>query len=171
MNENRVRARIQVKNDIEAHWNLARNFVPKSGEIIVYAVDDNHAAPRIKVGDGTTIVVDLPFVETDTARTDIEVNTTAYWNSLPEYVPSYGNIIIYTDKSVKDGVNIPGIKIGDGVAYCIDLPFVGDDTLYTLTTHINNTSMHITDAERTFWNNKLNYNDNVVEENLQLTRN
>lgn len=62
MAENTIHSRIQLKNDTEAHWNQATNFTPKSGEIIVYNVDENHSSPRIKVGNGSTVVSSLPFI-------------------------------------------------------------------------------------------------------------
>lgn len=62
---------------------------------------------------------------------DIKYGSTSYWTSLSNYIPAAGEIIIYTDKDViiDDGQtkNIPGIKIGDGLAYGIDLPFIGDE--------------------------------------------
>ena len=62
--EKQINARIPQKIDIEANWLKAVNFTPKAGEIIVYAVDENHEVPRIKIGDGITKVSDLPFVIT-----------------------------------------------------------------------------------------------------------
>ena len=77
MTERNIKSRIINKHDIEAHWLLAENFIPKQGEIIVYdsEVDENgntltlptgRSAPytyeRIKVGDGKTLVSDLPFI-------------------------------------------------------------------------------------------------------------
>ena len=67
-NEKNISARIIHKHDIEAHWNLAENFIPKKGEIIVYDPDYNEETktgyeyPRFKIGDGETFVYDLPFV-------------------------------------------------------------------------------------------------------------
>ena len=61
MADNIVNARIQLKNDTEAHWNNATNFRPKKGELIIYSTDDTHPFPRFKVGDGTTTVNSLPF--------------------------------------------------------------------------------------------------------------
>ena len=55
-NEKTINARLQQKHDIEAHWKLATNFIPKAGEIIVY--DDLN---KIKIGDGTTYVNELLF--------------------------------------------------------------------------------------------------------------
>lgn len=61
--EKRIKARQQQKHDTEANWLLAGNkgFVPLEGEIIVYDKDENNLNIRLKVGDGVTVVTDLPF--------------------------------------------------------------------------------------------------------------
>lgn len=61
MAEKTIKTRIIHKHDIEANWNLATNFTPKQGEIIVYDVDATHAYERFKIGDGVTNVNSLPF--------------------------------------------------------------------------------------------------------------
>ena len=95
----------------------------------------------------------------------IRFNTTAGWASHNSEVPAAGEIIIYTDKytitdEFDNEIPIPGIKVGNGNAYLGDLTFVGDDVLYAINTrlsaHENNTDIHTTSAEKTFWNNKLN---------------
>ena len=105
----------------------------------------------------------------------IEVRTTEEWNGYTQYVPDANRIIVYSDKSIVDGVPVPGIKIADGKAYVVDLPFVGDDLasefMNALQEHINDHQIHITEEERQFWNNKINYNVNEQSENLILTRN
>ena len=58
-----VKTRIQLKNDTEANWNKAINFVPLRGELIIYSIDETHPFFRLKVGDGETIVSELPFVD------------------------------------------------------------------------------------------------------------
>lgn len=168
MYQNTAKVRTQLKKDIEAHWNLARNFIPLPGEPIVYMPDEEHEAPRLKVGDGTTYVVDLPFLTANsTDNAYVKSGTTEYWNNQLGYVPPENMIIVYTDKDEA----APGIKIGDGNAYCVDLPFVGDDIMQKLGKHINDTVVHITQEEREFWNNKINTTDFLVDENLILTRN
>lgn len=62
MAEKNINSRIIHKHDTEAHWLLATNFVPKQGEHIVYDIDENYNYERLKIGDGTTNVNDLPFV-------------------------------------------------------------------------------------------------------------
>ena len=66
MANNTIKTRIQLKNDTEEHWSLATNFIPKEGEVIIYSADDTHPFSRLKVGDGTTNVVDLPFIDSVT---------------------------------------------------------------------------------------------------------
>lgn len=62
MAEKNIKTRIIHKHDTEENWNKATNFIPKQGEIIVYDIDSSHSYERIKVGDGTTNVISLPFV-------------------------------------------------------------------------------------------------------------
>ena len=56
-----IDSRIVHKHDIEANWLKATGFYPKQGEIIVYDIDDTHDYERFKIGDGKTLVSDLPF--------------------------------------------------------------------------------------------------------------
>lgn len=52
-----IKTRQIQKNDTSANWEKATNFTPKLGELILYT-DLN----KIKIGNGTTNVNDLPFV-------------------------------------------------------------------------------------------------------------
>ena len=92
-------------------------------------------------------------------------DTTENWNAKRDFIPLRGEVIIYTDHGQMDDgfgnmIDVPGIKIGDGGAYLIDLPFVGNDVRYQilqeLREHTGNEVIHITQEEREFWNNKLN---------------
>lgn len=66
--------RIKMKSDTTANWNANPSFIPLSGEIIVYTDyetttngnGDQINIPAIKIGDGTTYGVDLPFVGEET---------------------------------------------------------------------------------------------------------
>ena len=97
------------------------------------------------------------------ASAKIYYGTKAEWASKPSLVSEYQSIYIYTDgKQVEDnnGVmhDIPTLKIGDGKAYVVDLPFTGactDDLDKTVDEHINDLILHVTQAERDFWNNKV----------------
>ena len=90
-------------------------------------------------------------------------NTFAYWSANSDFIPLKGEIIVYSNRRTttdENGqvINIPDVKIGDGVSKLRDLPFmVGDlpeieaklqqfaDELFG---HINDEAKHITDAER-----------------------
>ena len=69
---NTIKTRIQLKSDTEENWNKAgpkngtAGFVPLSGELIVYTPDATHPFSRLKVGNGETNVVDLPFIDSGT---------------------------------------------------------------------------------------------------------
>ena len=67
-NEKNINSRIQLKYDVETNWNIAASnssFTPKKGEVIIYAPDENYSYPRIKVGDGETLVSELGFITDD----------------------------------------------------------------------------------------------------------
>lgn len=74
--EKELKARIVHKHDISDHWDLAENFVPKQGELIIYddrtlkqngdtLVTDQIVDTRVryKIGDGVTTVSLLPFAD------------------------------------------------------------------------------------------------------------
>ena len=91
---------------------------------------------------------------------DVKYDTTENWNRQTTYVPTENDIIVYTDRSTTEsgGVqrNVPGIKIGDGNAYVVDLPFTDDALSEALLNHVGDSTVHVTTAEKLFWNNKLN---------------
>lgn len=102
----------------------------------------------------------------------IEYNSTEYWDNKIGYIPKAGEILIYSDYQtiLLNGhvIKVPGIKIGSGNAYVQDLAFVGQKESNELLEHINNTTVHITAAERAFWNNKINVDDNEeVDDNTE----
>lgn len=57
-----LHARIVNTHDVESNWNKTYNFIPRSGEVIVYDPDSTHATARLKVGDGVHTIQDLPFI-------------------------------------------------------------------------------------------------------------
>lgn len=79
-------------------------------------------------------------------------NTTAIWDAQTELVSESEKIYVYTDHVIDaQGNRIAGIKVGDGNAYLIDLPF----TDKVIMEHISDNTRHITQQEREFWNNKV----------------
>ena len=72
---NTFNTRIQHKHDVEANWLKATTFAPKAGELIIYDIDATHSSPRFKVGDGTTLVTNLPFSTAElTSLTNDEID-------------------------------------------------------------------------------------------------
>ena len=75
-----MKARVQHKHDIEAHWKLATNFIPLASEIIVYDQDENNIYPRIKVGNGKDNINDLPFASASVVvDTEPPADTSVVW--------------------------------------------------------------------------------------------
>ncbi len=115
------------------------------------------------------------------ARIKLKRDTTANWNSARGFIPLEGELIVYNDyatiRKIVNGneqdVVVPAIKIGDGRAYVQDLPFVNDELRDQILNHINNPEIHVTMAEKLFWNRKLNVNDSseVVDDALIFNRN
>lgn len=99
-------------------------------------------------------------------------NTSEYWATQISFVPAYGQVVIYSnyDQIVENNQTkyIPGIKIGDGNAYVVDLPFIDSKLRDQLLGHIDDSTIHVTSEEKTFWNNKLNLT--LDGENLQFNR-
>lgn len=59
--------RIKIKHDTTSNWLINRTFIPLNGEMIVYDdydFVDGKNVPGIKIGDGSTPAVDLPFIDT-----------------------------------------------------------------------------------------------------------
>lgn len=98
---------------------------------------------------------------------NVAVNTTDGWNSQPNLVSVKNTVYVYSDyRHDEEGNSYPAFKVGDGLAYVIDLPF--NDELMAV--HIADSSIHITDEEREFWNNKVSvFVDSENEEHIIFT--
>lgn len=98
------------------------------------------------------------------------------WNSDITFLSEKNVLYIYSNfkifsKNGQEEIYLPGLKIGDGKSYLIDLPFLNDfdnNIEKVLLDHISNNSIHISDQQRSFWNNKLNYE--LQDETLILNR-
>lgn len=69
MADKKLKVRVQSKHDTAESWGKATNFKPLAGEIIIYDPDETHPIARQKIGDGETLVNDLPFVDQDCVKT------------------------------------------------------------------------------------------------------
>ena len=156
-------ARVRLKSDTEENWNIIKDsFVPLNGELIVYTAPD---VIKMKFGDGTTVLGSLPFVS------QVFSNKKEVWDAVPSLVSSKNIIYVYLDAfnyTSSDGneVVVPGVKIGDGSAYLIDLPFLSDDLREVIEKHIGDQTIHVTQNEKNAWNNKVSIIEPISDENL-----
>lgn len=67
------------------------------------------------------------------------------WARIPDFLSSKGVLYIYSDYRTENGINIPRIKIGDGINPLSELPFA---------------TMSITDDDMEYWDNKPDISSN-----------
>lgn len=126
-NSKQVNSRIQQKIDTSENWSKALNFKPLQGEIIIYT-DLN----RFKVGDGITLVNDLPFFNycqkgqqyTATPKTLVSIISSAEADATIQLTAGEYPLLELKGKNAYpenltivggNGVNIAGISITSGV--------------------------------------------------------
>lgn len=106
MSEKNIKVRLQQKHDTSANWALATNFKPKAGELIIY--DD---LKKMKVGDGETLVNNLPFLSAEVSQPDYNQNNSTaadYIKNRPFYeeAPTIETILDQTFSTITaNGVN------------------------------------------------------------------
>ena len=92
--------------------------------------------------------------------TGFEINTTEYWQTHADLISEKDVFYVFSDGYVTlSGQCIPRMKLGDGVTKVIDLSFM-DSTYYD---HITNMDIHVTPAQKAFWNTKLICSEERVE--------
>ena len=105
--------RIRMKSDTTENWDSQRTFVPLEGEIIIYT--DYHKktdedgktidVPAIKIGDGKTYGIDLPFVNDDIRDKIIEhISNTSIHVTALEKMFWNNKINVTDDQEVVDNV-------------------------------------------------------------------
>ena len=72
-------------------------------------------------------------------------HTMSEWSKIPDFISSKGTLYIFSDYRTENNVNIPRIKIGDGVSSLTELPFA---------------TMSITDGDMEYWDNKPDLEEN-----------
>lgn len=76
---------------------------------------------------------------------NIVYHTMTEWARIPDYLSNKGTLYIYADYRTEDGVNIPRIKIGDGVNSLSNIPFA---------------TMSITDEDMGYWDGRTEFDGN-----------
>ena len=111
--EKTISARMQMKTDTALNWSKAVNFIPKKGEIIIYEADSDYGYERMKIGDGSTKVNDLPFVIGEKDWLQNDPTASDYIKNRPGgYTVNYPALNIEWDGVIGDrvSVDIDGMK-------------------------------------------------------------
>lgn len=92
------------RHDTETNWN-ASTYIPAAGEIVIYDADSSYTYPRFKVGNGTTIVPNLPFSHTNeliagVIRLDAAITPSAWTFSSGRYYYDISNSQVTVDMDV-----------------------------------------------------------------------
>ena len=161
--------RTAIHYDTTENWNSKPLLVGKRSHIYVYSdykveeIDGETVyIPAIKIGDGNSYLIDMPFV-TNGGSGNIIVKTSEEWAREPELVSQKGSIYVYMDE------NDVKFKIGDDTTYVVDLPFATPSTK-EFEEHVQNSNVHVTPEEKEFWNNKWSgYLDMTEGERLIFT--
>lgn len=114
-------------------WFGPRNTFPSVGSELILYVDTDSSS--IYYWTGTAYI---PIKGHTTAN--IIAKTKDEWAAETSMLSQYGYVYIYTDYRQEGDNNIPAMKIGDGNAYVIDLPFF---------------TTGVTEADRARWDNKV----------------
>lgn len=168
MESNTIKTRIKHPFKTETDWN-ASTIILLPGEV-AYTTDG-----RYKIGDGQHVFSELPWPSVAThehaSNEIIKFGTKAYWLEHNDYTPERGELIVVTDWATdSNGDDVPAFKVGDGLAYAVDLPVMAQDIKDLLDGHISDNVRHITAAERLFWNNKWSgYTDAGAPDTLVFT--
>lgn len=75
----------------------------------------------------------------------VVAHTMTEWSKIPDFLSSKGTLYIYTDYRTENDINIPRIKIGDGLHSLSELPFA---------------TMSITDKDMSYWDDKPDIENN-----------
>lgn len=84
-------------------------------------------------------------------KLNFEIDTVANWATRGMKESKEGWIYIYKDYMPFEDTYIPGIKVGTGNAYIVDLPFT--DAIYAQ--HILDSQIHVSQQDRQRWDNKI----------------
>ena len=89
--------------------------------------------------------------ELSQSESNIYSNTTEGWNAQPSLISDEHTIYVYSDAGNVAGIPVPWLKIGDGAAYLIDLPFVNQEEIE----HMSNQTIHVSNEDRLNWDSKV----------------
>ena len=181
---------------------VEHDIVLNTGSTIGLQVDNNNynldfgisIKPGTPSGGNYNMLRNKPQIEgvtlqgnlllTDFGTNNIYYNTTEGWNNQHDLIGKEGAIYIYSDHNTitnenDEIIDIPGIKIGDGLAYLIDAPFLDDTLSQNLIDMITMRTINLLESDnklvsiedRIRWNNKVSamMSSELDSENLILS--
>lgn len=138
---------------------------------IIESIDsdtETDASAAMEAAQFAQAAADAALAMAEEAANKVLVDTKENWDSQSSLIAEENIVYVYSNQYTRDGMNIPGFKIGDGTSYLIDMPFNDD----VMSRHILDAARHITAEERAFWNNKITCYLNASDlEDLVLTKN
>lgn len=101
----------------------------------------------------------------------VHYDTKSNWDRQTFLIAQRGHLYVYKDAEVTyiNGRRVvyPGIKIGDGSSYLIDMPYsLVESDHEKLINHIQNSAIHVGTGDRMNWNDKVSVS--VVQSNEEL---
>jgi hypothetical protein len=120
------------------------------------------ALPSFNIGFDDLTASNTSYVKLDTTETTVQeileelersskasgakiyYDTKENWQKQTSLVSEKGSIYVYSDQYLDNDTPIPALKVGDGLAYVVDLPFA-DKIFYE---HIMNNSIHLSEQDR-----------------------
>lgn len=163
----KLSADFNVVNDISIDFNASPvpMRVQTTSGTPVNAQFDSNVSADIQLNSAVPFEAQFGSIYVVAGDCKVLYATTETWNSQPQLISAKGFIYIYADyRQNGQGQNIPAMKVGDGNAYLIDMPFT-DELLYG---HITDNVRHITQQEREFWNNKMRCYTSEIQDDVLI---
>lgn len=148
----------------------------------IMSVDFGQVETSTRVENDYEQLINKPQIEGVTLEGNIHLpdlnaatllyHTEAEWDAQSALITGEGVIYVYSDHTTVvdpdtgDVTVVPALKIGDGVSYLSELPFIGggaspeieqelEALTQTVNDHIANSNIHVSTADRTEWNRKV----------------
>ena len=188
-----------VYYDSKANWDSQHTLITEEGALYIYSdykVEQDQEGnsvnyPAIKIGDGTTYLIDLPVTAGGNSGVDVtdylrltnkpQINnvtlqgnlplvdlglrpiyygTRASWDQQAGLISEAGALYIYSDYKIVtsetgESTVIPGIRVGDGTTYLVDLPFISESNVQTVIDSLSESNSLVTPQDREFWDGKV----------------
>lgn len=137
---------------INATLTATENLTASLGDTINTGVTDYNQLANRPTLDGITVTGNRNLYETYSCMSEGNIT---FWAQHPAYVPKKKELVVYLDYKYSS----PAMKVGDGITAVQYLPFIDQWMATDIWEHRNDTTVHITAAERLKWNNKVSLSE------------